>query len=41
MDPNIKQERFKVILCPSEHICSIDDIASEALNNVEKIHYMY
>ena len=31
----------KVILCASEHIVQSYDIASEALNNFKKIHYMY
>ena len=32
---------IKVILCASEHICSMYDIASEALDNFKTIHYMY
>ena len=31
----------KVILCASEHICSIVRYCSEALNNFKKIHCMY
>jgi len=37
----VNKNIFKVILCASEHICSSYDIASEALNYFEKIHYMY
>jgi len=34
--------KFKVILCASEHkFFQSYDIASEALNNFKKIHYMY
>jgi len=40
MNVTLKQD-IKVILCASEHIFQSYDIASEALNNFKKIHYMY